>query len=70
MRTSSYITVDKVIRLVSQFGRGALMATCGVCLPQRSDPSTGSVLAGNEMAPSFLCGFGSPVWPLLGTLHF
>lgn len=64
-----YITVDKVIRLVSQFGRGALMAKFDVESAYRNVPIHPPVLAGNEMAPSFLCGFGSPVRPSLGTLH-
>ena len=70
--TLHYIKVDQIISLVSQFGRGALMAKFDVESAYRNVPVHPSdcYLLGNEMAQPVLCGLGFTFWFALCSVHF
>ena len=67
-----YITVDQIISLVSQFGRGGLVAKFDIESAYRNVPVHPSdcYLLGNEMAQPVLCGLGFTFWFALCSVHF
>ena len=67
--TLQYITVDRIIRMVANYGPGTVMAKFDVEAAYRNS-SRRTFLARHEVEGSILCGPGPPLWSAFSAIHF